>query len=432
MNISFKKDINKSYMVIEKVREFSDNNYMIKMLSENRITGLLPIGYENINGQYNLLYDISSRQAFSKIFETQKLSFRQIRALIFSMKGLLRSLDEYLLDENNIILKQECIFADPEGEIYEYCYYPYYGGNLVLEIRELFTKMLSEVDYDDENAVRLIYEIHSEVQNENFTIDNLMTVCQNVIEDKRFSVPQTDRREFLEPAGRSREPFPMQTGIEEFQLQPEALSFEDAPGPAEDAYQPEEEQPFFERVRMYFKGNGFMDFLEDLNNGVFMEKVRHCGSVPKTPPAFVPAEGVPPAAKPEFEYVDLENDFSDIFAEDNLYVGNSRAGTVLLKQNERDNHVLVGRKSQQGVQFEISGLPFTIGKNADKSNACLQEPTVSRLHARIYGEGNVYYIEDLNSTNGTYLNEQRLSAYTKTPIEEGDILRFAAEEFCFL
>ena len=43
----------------------------------------------------------------------------------------------------------------------------------------------------------------------------------------------------------------------------------------------------------------------------------------------------------------------------------------------------------------------------------------------------VCYVEDLNSMNGTYLNDERLSAYTKRQLTPGDTLRFAEEEYCF-
>ena len=52
---------------------------------------------------------------------------------------------------------------------------------------------------------------------------------------------------------------------------------------------------------------------------------------------------------------------------------------------------------------------------------------------RIYpgNEQGEYQIEDLNSTNGTFLNEQKLMPYTKTTLREGDVIRLAGEEYRF-
>ncbi|HEY9633177.1 MAG TPA: FHA domain-containing protein [Coleofasciculaceae cyanobacterium] len=45
---------------------------------------------------------------------------------------------------------------------------------------------------------------------------------------------------------------------------------------------------------------------------------------------------------------------------------------------------------------------------------------VSRVHATIYIEGNTYFIEDLGSVNGTYLNQNSLIPRTRYSINIGD------------
>jgi pSer/pThr/pTyr-binding forkhead associated (FHA) protein len=49
-----------------------------------------------------------------------------------------------------------------------------------------------------------------------------------------------------------------------------------------------------------------------------------------------------------------------------------------------------------------------------------EEGGVSRLHAKLYIQGNQYLIEDQNSTNFTFVNRQKLAPKTPTPIKDGD------------
>jgi hypothetical protein len=56
---------------------------------------------------------------------------------------------------------------------------------------------------------------------------------------------------------------------------------------------------------------------------------------------------------------------------------------------------------------------------------------VSRKHARLFFKEGLPYAEDLNSTNGTFINETRLPAHTPRRIQNGDNLRFGRVQVHF-
>ena len=60
----------------------------------------------------------------------------------------------------------------------------------------------------------------------------------------------------------------------------------------------------------------------------------------------------------------------------------------------------------------------------------LDDPFASSRHAHISREGQVVVIEDLGSTNGTYLNEQPLNG--PQPLHDGDRIRIGDSEFSYL
>jgi hypothetical protein len=53
---------------------------------------------------------------------------------------------------------------------------------------------------------------------------------------------------------------------------------------------------------------------------------------------------------------------------------------------------------------------------------------VSRQHACIYQGNNGTYVEDINSTNGTFVNGERLSPLQTYPLQHGDVLRLGQLE----
>jgi diguanylate cyclase (GGDEF)-like protein len=70
---------------------------------------------------------------------------------------------------------------------------------------------------------------------------------------------------------------------------------------------------------------------------------------------------------------------------------------------------------------------YSIGR-ADDCGIVLSSKDVSRRHAVITNEGSQYFVEDLDSTNGTFVNGQRV---TKAALQPGDEISVGDYTFCF-
>jgi len=82
--------------------------------------------------------------------------------------------------------------------------------------------------------------------------------------------------------------------------------------------------------------------------------------------------------------------------------------------------LLVQQGPRAGQSFDFNKPVVTIGREAG-NDLVLEDPQVSRHHARLTLGAGGYVIEDLGSTNGTFINEQRLMG--TRPINPGDKLR---------
>ncbi|GAB4544731.1 MAG: hypothetical protein Fur002_18190 [Anaerolineales bacterium] len=72
-----------------------------------------------------------------------------------------------------------------------------------------------------------------------------------------------------------------------------------------------------------------------------------------------------------------------------------------------------------GVTYPLQGDLLTIGRDAVNEIA-INDAEVSRKHARLMFQGGKYVIEDLGSTNGTFVNGQRLVA--QAVLKPGDVV----------
>lgn len=73
-----------------------------------------------------------------------------------------------------------------------------------------------------------------------------------------------------------------------------------------------------------------------------------------------------------------------------------------------------------GQIITLGNTPITMGREA-LNDVAFNDPEVSRRHIRIIPQGYSYVIEDLNSTNGTFVNDQRLTA--PVVLSAGDTIR---------
>jgi pSer/pThr/pTyr-binding forkhead associated (FHA) protein len=76
--------------------------------------------------------------------------------------------------------------------------------------------------------------------------------------------------------------------------------------------------------------------------------------------------------------------------------------------------VTAGALAGTRVSLEDS-RPILIGR-ADDSTLVLDDDYASTRHARISQSGDDWYVEDLGSTNGTYLDRNKVSGPTRVPI----------------
>jgi hypothetical protein len=82
---------------------------------------------------------------------------------------------------------------------------------------------------------------------------------------------------------------------------------------------------------------------------------------------------------------------------------------------------------EPGMIYDLGGdVVFGRGERAEIR---LQDPFASSRHARVYEQGRILVIEDLGSTNGTYLNEELLDG--PRPLHPGDRVRIGDSEFTF-
>jgi hypothetical protein len=99
-----------------------------------------------------------------------------------------------------------------------------------------------------------------------------------------------------------------------------------------------------------------------------------------------------------------------------------QAGTSPYAAGPRQNLVLRCEQGPQaGRQVPVQATRFSIGRNSDNA-LVLSETAVSRHHACLEVREGRWVVQDLGSSNGSFLNRQQLQPHVPVPLNDGDFL----------
>lgn len=114
--------------------------------------------------------------------------------------------------------------------------------------------------------------------------------------------------------------------------------------------------------------------------------------------------------------------------EETTQMDSEYAGTEMMYEVQYP--VLYRMKTDEEIQ--VNKPAFRLGKERSYVDYFIGDNNfVSRSHANILTEDGTYYITDLDSANGTFLNEKKILAGQKAELHDGDLIRLANETFRF-
>jgi pSer/pThr/pTyr-binding forkhead associated (FHA) protein len=126
---------------------------------------------------------------------------------------------------------------------------------------------------------------------------------------------------------------------------------------------------------------------------------------------------------------DLRNTGSAAMPDYEEATGMHPAGAALADQGGGQPRLRVktGAGLRAGAAYDMS-QGATLGRASD-ADIRLEDQFSSSRHARLVPHGDVLVLEDLGSTNGTYLNGEAVSG--PQPLHDGDRIRIGDSEFTF-
>lgn len=171
MKTFIKENLKRTYLVLAG-EEKDEDDYQILMLKENEIPGVLKTDIRYVDNQSYYYYDISGKISLNMLYEKEHLGCEEMKKIVWDLLMAIQNLKKYMLDENRILLEPEFIFTDKET--YFFCYYPPCEEGAKEAFHRLMEFFVKQVDYEDEEGVRLAYTFHKATMEENYSVEEIM------------------------------------------------------------------------------------------------------------------------------------------------------------------------------------------------------------------------------------------------------------------
>ena len=468
MIANYKRDLNHSFLLLEEKPMTSEEYFQMKMVTENRIEGLLPVTVHTFNGEKTLYYEISGKQNLLCIYEKKEMLVKDLERILKGIHRSLKEMEKYMLNADSLILEPEFVYLCAEDENIQLCLYPCEKRNIRESIREFSEFILNRINHQEEKVVQLAYQFYRLTRDENFNYEQIMeelfesrissdfdqnkslvvaeknmewepvSVNIGTVADKKSSGKEKDwSRENDKNNDREKDKEKNKDKDKEESLIPKTLFlFLCILSLSYLAYYLFQKKALDQELEMTqpvmaaigFAVLGLTGWLSCLFLDMLRQKNREKIIISESKVASERKREFDKYASKVQEMPVIDDKKDGTYGKQKEY--RACEETVLLNENiYHEEGILSSRTRGKRIEIAPVSFPFMIGKLEGKVDFVLDDPSISRIHARISKEGNRLYLMDLNSKNGTSKNGIPLSVNEAVLLEAEDEIKFG--KLCF-
>ena len=378
MKIRYIRRFMKSYMVIAQRKP--PVRWELMMMTQLALESVLFAEYVCEDGEAELWYDITGKQSLDVLLDDGQLTCELLCRILMGVYDAAEGLEGLLLRSEGLLLRPEYMFSDYGTEHIGICYDPENEISVEQAFSQLMEYLLTKLDHEDPRAVELAYGIYEQSVKGGWNLSK--------IKDEIHLYYQRE-----EEYGEEKLILPKEQEEDQKQEQTiEELHRETANGRLLRLFGILKVQKVLcEKLEQWKVGIGCI-----LGRGTKKEAEQTF--------VFEPEQAEEPVSRP----------------------------TVLLKE--------LGKKADGILRYEgvgkcenlvITGEEYIIGSD-EGCAGYIPSKTVSRRHARITRVDDIYFVEDLNSLNGTCVGGELLNYKTRVSLQKNEMIAFADQKFRFI
>lgn len=443
---------------VKEPAQFDEFGY--RMLRANKVEGIAAFGRSVQDEVAVYDYDVTGMISFEQQYEGKKIALLELKELYEKVLSILLKAEDYFLDQDSFLIGQQFIYFLAQKRSYELLYCPESKQEIKQQLADLTEYIMNHMEYQDQNAVTLVYEIFKMLRDGHSTLNEVLVYVQ---QGKRqptpppvanYQQPQNQMLGNLGPQEIYRNP-----KVQEKSVDDPSISKKEST---------EQTSNFSVKKLLFCSGvviAGIASFLAAYLSGMLY--ISHTQKLDTTKAAGVGIlisaiaiyacyriYGMEEEKKKEGNQKALKGDTKkeNQLPKQNIPVQNvnipvMEAVPVMAEplatepletesltmqpmgSEPKEQYRLVDRRNKNGQQYIIYKTPYLIGKSAEQVDGIIYSDAVSKVHAQLIMEKGTLFIIDMSSTNGTYVNAKKLASNQRIAIHRGDKIQIADKQF---
>lgn len=445
---SYENDVTASYLVVTANSREEIRDYQVEMIKSNRIKGILPFNAGMKNDKVSFYYNVTSKLTLRQFLRIKTLKRNEFINLLLDVVKVLQDCKNYLLNDKCFLMDENHIYIDPATLEISMAYIPVKADeDINLNFREFITGLImNSANIDDSTGDNFLQKIFASLKSHTFNASDFGRLLKELLggshTDGNYFTVNVKIDDDLQGCGRDNKKAGAK--LDEVRENNNETSLKFKTVLAAGLYQVViavlivAANKFIKSSGNHstaaYAGMGFIALAADvlILRRLFGKRGQATGTACEDAALPEIQPGAPnllkEGARPEDEKTTGHFDVQGI-------LNGGRSETVFLGPPGLavENRPCLVREEEGTLEKILILKPeFVIGRLEGQVDHAVENKAIGKVHAQIISRDGSYYIMDLNSRNGTFINGVRIDSNKEYEIRDNDGISFANSDYTFV
>ena len=410
---------------------------MIKMLEGNNINGLIKPVISKLDESIFIRYNITAFSMLEKYFLRQRPDIDVLINIISGVCNAISEAERYLLNPNDLVISANYMLWDMGRNELRLIYIPFYGKDIKNQLKCFIEYIMKIFDYSSTTGTMKMHRIYDMIVSECFDMGMLKHEL-GIRSDEAASLTYDNESNYDKNYIR---PYECEESADDYE-EPVYINFEEDENKRSDKLH---EMlivintviivalfvlHFMAGRRMHYLVGALVSLIALAVNVLIYvlkkEKEDDIDADKSMEDFKVYADQI--TREYEESYSEIEDRYTG-YGDKNVEEKATHKNRLSIQNKKEYKLVPLNDGMLEPITLNGDIQKITIGRGRKDVDYRLNKEQISRIHASITLNEDGIYIEDQNSTNGTYINSERLEAFEQKSLSVGDIIKLANEDF---